>query len=190
MNQLKINLIILVLFFWGCSQKQDKPVSLANPRTEKAFVSFRIGVPIWESDQRSNELMNLFDRYKGVTDEVTFFVATSQSPMPLEVFREQVHDLKAKMEQVRERGYRAGIDILTTIGHHEEDLDNSLKGSYTYMTNIDGQICRGSFCPNDENMRNYISSIYTFAVQANPDYIWIDDDIRFGHMPIGNGCFC
>ncbi len=28
------------------------------------------------------------------------------------------------------------------------------------------------------------------TAQAKPDYIWIDDDVRFGHMPIGFSCFC
>jgi hypothetical protein len=58
------------------------------------------------------------------------------------------------------------------------------------MTNIDGQICNGSFCPNDEKMWEYIRTIYQLTTRANPDYIWIDDDVRFGHMPIGFGCFC
>ena len=54
------------------------------------------------------------------------------------------------------RGYKTGINILTTIGHHNENLDNSLKGNYTYMTDINGEVCHGSFCPNDDNMREYI----------------------------------
>ena len=28
------------------------------------------------------------------------------------------------------------------------------------------------------------------TASAKPDYIWIDDDVRFGHMPIGYSCFC
>ena len=98
--------------------------------------------------------------------------------------------LKERMEQARKRGYRTGINILATIGHHNENLDNSLKGDYTYMTNIEGQVCHGSFCPNDENMREYIRNIYDMTASAKPDYIWIDDDVRFGHMPIGYSCFC
>lgn len=39
-------------------------------------------------------------------------------------------------------------------------------------------------------MRVYIRDIYQITAKANPDYIWIDDDVRFGHMPIGLGCFC
>jgi hypothetical protein len=48
----------------------------------------------------------------------------------------------------------------------------------------------GSFCPNDEGMRGHIRKVYHYVVGAEPDYIWIDDDVRCYHMPAGNGCFC
>ncbi len=158
--------------------------------TGKAYVSFRIGVPQWFSESRFNELLDLFDRYKGVTDEITFFTSATHAPLPLNVFRERAAILKDRMEQARKRGYRAGINILTTIGHHNENLDNSLKGDYTFMTNIDGKVCNGSYCPNDKKMQEYVRNIYELTALAGPDYIWIDDDVRFGHMPIGYGCFC
>ena len=127
---------------------------------------------------------------KVLPDEITFFSSVTHAPLPLDVFRERANILKERIEQARKRGYKAGINILTTIGHHNENLDNSLKGNYTFMTNINGEVCHGSFCPNDDNMREYIRNIYQLTAKANPDYIWIDDDVRFGHMPIGLGCFC
>jgi hypothetical protein len=194
---MKKTIIILSAFLiFSCSHEDKKPGSLKNSvnsentSIEKASISFRIGVPIWISEKRCNELFDLFDNYKGITDEITFFTCATHAPLPLDVFRERTKILKERMEQARKRGYKAGINILTTIGHHNENLENSLKGDYTYMTNINGEVCYGSFCPNDENMREYIKDIYQLTVRANPDYIWIDDDVRFGHMPIGLGCFC
>ena len=192
----KITLFLLILLFSGCRNVPDQSAEQAqskkttNPEIEKAFISFRIGVPLWMSESRYNELLDLFEKYKGVTDEITFFTSGTHAPLPLDVFEKRAGILKNRMEQARKLGYKTGINILTTIGHHEENLENSLHGNYTQMTNIDGEICRGSFCPNDENMREYIRSIYQLTARANPDYIWIDDDVRFGHMPIGNGCFC
>lgn len=192
----KLIVIILALLLIGCHHQSDKPIKSSdslnseNSKIDKAVISFRIGVPLWISEKRCTDVLDLFDQYKGVTDEVTFFTSETHAPLPLEVIKERTSVLKERMEQTRKRGYRTGINILTTIGHHNENLDNSLKGDYTFMTNIDGEICRGSFCPNDENMRGYIRNIYQMITQANPDYIWIDDDVRFGHMPIGLGCFC
>jgi len=195
MNRTKILYTISLLSLLACTQLSNKTKDLASSNSskstvEKAFVSFRIGVPLWISEKRCNEVFDLFDKYKGVTDEITFFTSGTHAPLPLEVIKKRTEILKLRMEQARKRGYKTGINVLTTIGHHEENLDNSLKGEYTGMTNIDGAVCHGSFCPNDENMRKYIQRIYQLTALANPDYIWIDDDVRFGHMPIGNGCFC
>ena len=187
-----VSLLILV----GCNQtpqiqKAAEKTSVSpTTKIEKAFISFRIGVPLWSSEKRYNEVLELFDKYKGVTDEVTFFTSATHPPLPLNVFKERAALLKVRMAEARKHGYTAGINILSTIGHHNENLDNSLSGDFTRMTNIDGLICNGSFCPNDEGMHEYVHTIYQLAANAAPDYIWIDDDVRFGHMPVGLGCFC
>jgi len=187
-----LSVIILLSCTRGTNTQQDsaKSTSQSDNKSEKAFIAFRIGVPLWASEKRYNELLDLFDKYKGVTDEITFFTSATHPPLPLDVIRQRSRVLKDRMNMARKRGYKTGINILSTIGHHNENLDNSLKGDYTRMTNIDGQICNGSFCPNDDNMREYVRNIYQATAEANPDYIWIDDDVRFGHMPIGLGCFC
>ncbi|MGV8139882.1 MAG: hypothetical protein AB2L20_32245 [Mangrovibacterium sp.] len=191
-----ITILISLFILFSCTRMTEKEIVPTKPgmssdiKIEKAFISFRIGTPLWISERRCNELFALFDKYKGVTDEITFFTSGTHAPLPLNVFKERTAILKERMSQARERGYKTGINILTTIGHHNENLENSLQGDYVPMTNIDGATCKGSFCPNDEQMREYIRKIYQFTTNANPDYIWIDDDIRFGHMPIGNGCFC
>lgn len=192
----KTILIILGFILFSCNQVADKPgaskkiASQVDTKTEKAFITFRIGSAQSLSEQRFNELLDLFDKYKGVTDDITFFTHTTHAPLPLDEFGRRIGILKERMEQARERGYKTGINILTSIGHHNENLDNSLKGNYTYMTGIDGKVSHGSYCPNDENMKEYIRNIYQITTETNPDYIWIDDDVRLGHMPIGYGCFC
>ena len=40
---------------------------------DKAYVSFRIGTSLWRDEARYNELLSLFEKYRGVTDEITFF---------------------------------------------------------------------------------------------------------------------
>lgn len=160
-------------------------------KIKKAFISFRIGTAQWISERRFKELLNLFERYKGVTDEITFFTSETHPPLPLEVIKKRAELLTGRMSDVRKIGYKTGINILATIGHHNENLANSLSGNYTHMTDIEGNICLGSFCPNDEKMRGYIRQVYESVTFAEPDYIWIDDDIRlFGHMPIKETCFC
>ena len=194
MRKLIFAFSLLILVSCNQTPQYQKPAEKtsgsATTKVDKACISFRIGVPLWSSKKRYNEVLNLFDKYKGVTDEVTFFTSATHPPVPLNIFRERATMLKERMAEARKHGFKAGINILSTIGHHNENLDNSLNDDFTRMTNIDGQICNGSFCPNDDGMRGYVMNIYQAATQANPDYIWIDDDVRFGHMPIGLGCFC
>ena len=58
------------------------------------------------------------------------------------------------------------------------------------MTDITGCISLGSFCPNDDRVREYVQDLYEIIVSAAPDFIWIDDDVRLWHWPNGMGCFC
>ena len=157
----------------------------------KASVCFRVGTPLWLNSDRFDELLDLFDANPGVTDEITLFTSETHPPLPMDVNRERAEILAERMDRARTRGYRAGINILATVGHHEENLPNSLSGDYTPMTDISGSVCRGSLCPNDENLRRYVVELYQAMAKARPDYIWLDDDIRlWGHMPVGACCFC
>jgi hypothetical protein len=98
---------------------------------------------------------------------------------------------KERMSAARSLGFRSGLNILTTVGHHEEDLQGRPEGSFTPMTDLRDAVSRGSFCPNDPLWRKYVEELYQSAVTSVPDFIWIDDDVRlFGHMPIGACCFC
>jgi hypothetical protein len=163
----------------------------AAPVIEKAFISFRIGVPQWMPENRYRELLALFERYKGVTDEITFFTSATHPPLPLEEIRRRCEILARRIPQAKALGYRAGINVLSTMGHHNENLPNSLAGDFTRVTDSDGNVSLGSFCPNDPQFREYVRQLYRLVAEANPDYIWVDDDVRLaGHMPVGETCFC
>lgn len=157
----------------------------------KAFISFRIGVPQWSSETRYRELLGWFERYKGVTDEITFFTSATHPPLPLDEVRRRCEVLARRIPAAKTLGYRAGINVLATMGHHNENLPQSLTNDYTRVTDPDGNVSQGSFCPNDPRFRNYVRDLYRLVARANPDYIWIDDDVRLaGHMPVGLTCFC
>lgn len=161
-------------------------------KISKANISFRIGIPQWLFDNRFEGLMKLFGKHKGVTDEITFFTSETHAPLTLEETRRRCKVLKDRMEVARSVGYRTGVNILATMGHHVENIANSLQGSYARVTDIKGNTCQGSFCPNDPQFREeYVRPVYEMLVKTKPDYIWLDDDVRLrGHMPIVNTCFC
>lgn len=154
-------------------------------------INFRINVKRWESNERFYELLEAFERYRGVTDQITFFTASTHAALPIDTIKECADILSHRIRAVRDLGYETGINHLSTIGHHDENLANALVGEYVPITDIDGNTCRGIFCPNDPRVREYIGESYEILVNADPDYIWIDDDVRLcDHIPLGTVCFC
>ena len=115
---------------------------------EKAFISFRIGTTQWMPENRYRELLALFERYKGVTDEITFFTSFTHPPLPVEEMRRRCEILAQRIPQAKALGYRAGINVLSTMGHHNENLPNSLAADFTRVTDVDGNVSMGSFCPD------------------------------------------
>jgi hypothetical protein len=158
---------------------------------QKAFISFRIGVPLWLREERFAEVLARFDGHPGLTDEISFFTSETHPPLPLGEVVRRAEILQRRQAQAREHGYSAGVNVLATLGHHEENLPHALVGDYTYMTDLDGRTCRGSLCPQDERVQDYVREVYRLVAGSEPDFIWIDDDVRcMGHMPIRCGCFC
>ncbi|MBN1437194.1 MAG: hypothetical protein JW936_08965 [Sedimentisphaerales bacterium] len=158
----------------------------------KADISFRVGVRQWFSDTRFQQLLKFFAERRTATDEITFFTSETHSPLPLDEVRERSELLKKRMRQVRELGFSSGINILSTTGHHTENIENSFSGAYTNATDIQGRTCPGVFCMADQNYRrDYVEPVYTWLTEAEPDYIWVDDDVRLAwHAPVLFSCFC
>jgi len=158
---------------------------------KKNMHSVRVSCDIWLDPDRFEDLMTLLKKYPCGIGQVSLFTAGIHPPVVLAQMKKRSAVMKERLQKIRKAGLSGGINILATIGHHEENLDHCFSGDYFRMTNDEGAICRGSFCMNDKRYVNdYVIPVYRMLAQANPDYIWIDDDIRYGHLPIGNGCFC
>jgi hypothetical protein len=160
-------------------------------KIEKAFMSIRIPTQRWMDKIMFTEVLDLLDANKGAVDELALFSGFTHPPLPLETVLNYAPVMKESILTAKARGYSCGVNILSTMGHHNENLENSLKGDYTRRTDLDGKTCLGSFCPNDENfVREYVVPLYTAIAETEPDFIWIDDDVRSGHGGIGPDCFC
>lgn len=155
------------------------------------MISFRIAPAQWMTDNQLKELLNLLDKYRGIADELAFFTQETHSPLPLEEIGSRLERLAEVLLLFRDRGMRVGVNVLTTIGHHEENLVNSLPPLWQNVADPYGNKCLGSFCPNDPQYLEYVKELYTLVAKINPDFIWIDDDVRlFGHKPVKAVCFC
>jgi len=163
----------------------------AAPSLDRASISFRIGVGQWMPEAAFADLLAMLGRHRGATDEITLFTSATHPPLPLDEIERRARVAADRMAAARKHGYRSGINILATMGHHEENLPGSLSIDSTRVTDIDGNTSRGSFCPGDPRLGEYVRAAYRALASAGPDYIWIDDDVRLaGHMPVFLTCFC
>ncbi len=156
------------------------------------LVMFRISPAHWLKDENLKGLVDFLRQHRRLVDELAFFTHHTHAPLPLEEMKTRFERLESVMMLVREQlGVRAGINVIATMGHHEENLEASLDEPWQRVVDENGKVCRGTFCPGDPRFQRYVSMLYTLAARARPDFIWVDDDVRMaGHMPVAKTCFC
>lgn len=155
------------------------------------LVAFRISTGQWLADDRFQALLDFFRKAPGTADEVAFFTSMTHPPLPLPEMLRRSERLGKLLPLIRQEGMSAGINILSTMGHHEENLEGSLQEPWQRVVDTAGGGSKGSFCPAGAELLDYVQKVYTALANASPDFIWIDDDVRLlGHMPVGFTCFC
>jgi hypothetical protein len=157
----------------------------------ETLIALRIGVAHWLREEDAERLADFLAQQPGAVDELAFFTSTTHAPLPLEEVARRCARLQELLPHFRRRGYRVGINVLTSMGHHDEDLAHSLAAPWPRVTDPTGRVSQGSFCPGSPELLDYVDQLYTLVAQAQPDFIWVDDDVRLmGHMPIRATCFC
>lgn len=153
--------------------------------------SLRVAYENWLDESRLITLLEMLEKYDTGIESISLFSSSVHTPLTISETKYRTAILGERIALVKQYGLSCGVNILATIGHHHEDLNNTPAWQYQTMINADGIQSRGTVCMNDEQyIKEYIQSVYTMYAKIRPDHIWIDDDIRYGHLPIGNGCFC
>ncbi len=155
-------------------------------------LSWRIGLPQWETDDAFDKLLALLEEHRSVVDEVCLFdTITHHLYIPLDDYARRM-DLAAKrLKAFRQAGISSvGINVLCTIGHLNEAWSYMPPLPFQPIVGHDGSVSTGCACPNTPEMREYVRAKYELVAQAGPDFIWVDDDIRMHHHGVAWGCFC
>lgn len=156
-----------------------------------AIVSLRVSTHLWMHDARRAELLDLLRAHRDTIEEVCFFTSFTHSVLPYAEVAHRAELLKAVIPEFKALGLRTGINHLCTFGHLDENLENCLNKPWQKMVDINGTTAKGSYCPLDPHFQAYIRDCYKALAEAEPDFIWIDDDVRMGHHPpAGLCCFC
>ena len=153
--------------------------------------ALRVHVSHWLAEPALDRLFAWLAKSPGTIEELAFFTSETHPPLPLPVMRERAGRLETVLAQARAQGYAAGINLLATMGHHEENLPGSLDEPWPRLVDPHGRECRGSYCPQGPDFLGYVRAVCRALAEAEPDFLWIDDDVRLaGHAPISATCFC
>lgn len=157
-----------------------------------AHISLRIGTPLWSHPDRLEELLAMTADYRDTVTEVAFFTGFTHPPLPLDVIEARAALLAEIMPRFRAVGVSAGINHLSTLGHLDENLANSLNEPWQHLVDISGEVSRSCYCPSDPQVQEYHRRSYAALAAARPAFIWVDDDVRMeSHPPnIQFACFC
>lgn len=155
------------------------------------LIALRVAPRQWMEPQKTEELLAWLGTRPGLVDEIALFTAYTHPPLPLGEMQDRCARLREVMRRMRREGYRVGVNVLATMGHHEENLPGSLDAPWPRVTDPDGRVSLGSYCPASPELLAYTEKLYALTAQTGPDFIWVDDDVRLmGHMPVRATCFC
>ena len=77
--------------------------------------SVRIGINIWMDDDNFDHLLRLLAQYGSSITDVALVVGFAHSPLKVEVLNQQVQTFKKRVSALKEAGFSAGINNLTTL---------------------------------------------------------------------------
>ncbi|MBQ0105641.1 MAG: hypothetical protein KBT47_06365 [Armatimonadetes bacterium] len=154
-------------------------------------ISYRVSTTTWESDYHFDNLMILLKKYKDYIDEIALFTGFVHTCLPIERVEKMALIAKDRIKRIKALGISCGINHLCTVGHINENKAHSLDfENYDCQTDIKG-IKSNVLCFSSEKTYYYSERVYTALAEAEPDFIWVDDDFRvYGHSEGVFCCFC
>jgi hypothetical protein len=145
----------------------------------------------WIQDEGFKDILEFCLSYKDCLDELALFTNyLHYGYYPLDKIRGDCEILEKRIAVFKENGFPSvGINELVTIGHIDEGYTYNTS-PFTPITGFDGQESKACFCPTHEDMRQYIAEKYRILAGTKPDFIWVDDDIKYFWNGVKFGCFC
>ena len=163
--------------------------------TTPLHMSQRIMFTAMEDDHRAEQLIELLKANRPAVDDVWIFTENDGQDfryVPIAEVRRRAVIIARRIRRLREEGFVASINVLNTIGHSDYAdpfLDPLPWGG---ITGPDGAVSTCCSCPREPAFREYVREKYTAFAGCDPDWIWVDDDVRlFAHYwKVMHGCFC
>ena len=151
---------------------------------------------IWYHDHMESDKFENFCSYvrKNIDciDELALFTEYSHHGyIPLEQIKANAAVIKEHIKTLKTIGVeQVGLNILCTIGHVDEAWDFMVEAPFQTVVGHDGQTSTANMCMRDGEWRKYIAEKYRLYASAEPDFIWLDDDLRVNNHTAQYPCFC
>lgn len=151
----------------------------------------RVGHNFLDVDGHIDELLRMIESSPRLVEEVVFFTSGFHCAGREDNLAKVAEKIGRAFPKLRAAGYRVGVNHLTTIGHHDENLEMMADAKLRRQVGLDGQTCRGALCPADPDVLKYVKRCHEILAALKGDILWIDDDVRLGgHMPTCGCCLC
>ena len=156
------------------------------------MISLRVSTYLWSNNERLEDLLGLLAEYRDTIGEVAFFTGFTHPPLPLPELERRALELGQVVPRFKALGLSSGINHLSTMGHLDENLANSLNEPWQHLVDISGSVSKSCYCVADPDVQDYVRRSYDALARAEPDFIWLDDDIRLESHQAGIhlACFC
>ena len=168
-----------------------KRVDIFTP--ESVNYVLRYHLPVWLAEKRIDELVD-FCKSTGA-NHIMFVCGPHHmhwNIIPIDEAIEEAQCLRQAKKRLNENGIHMGINVTATLGHFKSRWDHTQKFPNIghWLTDMDGNINKSMPCPLDIGFRTYIKEIYQIYAQCLPDYLFVDDDLRYELGPRKWGCLC
>lgn len=151
----------------------------------------RIGWDNYRSEDALDELVTFLTTPGAPFDEVALFIGWVHDYLPVYEMRKQMPTIRRALERLRELDLTVGINVLTTLGHLDEQGPRMPPMDVPPMVGHDGLQALCQACPRSPQLLEQTAERYRLAALEAPAFIWVDDDMRMAHhRPINYGCFC
>ena len=143
-------------------------------------------------DTEFESLLRFLEPYKDTFDEITFMTDHWHSGYyPLDLFQSYCDVLKTRIHTLRKLGYHGvGVNMMVTLGHMNEGEGLMPEASFRHVVGHDGTASPGVYCANDPDALDYVRQKYAALAGTDPEFVWIDDDLRINHKGVPFFCFC
>ena len=158
-------------------------------------MQLRLRAPDIASDAAWEDTRKMIAENPSCCDEVWF--STGIGVPPLSVHAERAARMVRAANELKVLGIKPSLQFQATLGHGDvlsltEDCSAKTWTGWTGSTGVEAKACN---CPRQAAFIEYVRSVARLYAAFQPEYVWIDDDLRFdNHTPatVGSrpGCWC